>query len=93
MGVKVDGMDIHSERGSFLEKSRPGGGRPPGRRGKAGVGPGPGYRPGGGGGGTGHKSSSATHRQALAAAAGFIVIPALVVLGIVSYLAHGYGLI
>lgn len=36
-------------------KSRPAGGRPPGRRGKAGIGPGPAYRPSGTGGGTTHK--------------------------------------
>lgn len=38
--------------------SRPSRGRPPGRRGRAGVGPGPGYKPGNTGKGTNHKSSS-----------------------------------
>jgi hypothetical protein len=78
-----------------MAKSRPKGGRPPRSRrpGRAGVGPGPAYRPSRSGGGTGHKSSSATRRQALAAVVGFIVIPAAVVLGITAYLAHGYGLI
>jgi len=37
-----------------MGKARPGGGRPPGRRGRGGVGPGPGYRPGPGK-GTSHK--------------------------------------
>lgn len=43
----------------MMAKSRQGkpkGGRPPGRRGKGGIGPGPGYRPGGGSGGTTHGS-------------------------------------
>ena len=35
-------------------KSRPAGGRPPGRRGRGGVGPGPAYRPSSTGGGTKH---------------------------------------
>lgn len=77
----------------IMHSKGPGGGRPPGRRGRGGVGPGPGYRTGGTGRGTPHKSSSGTHRQAFAAALGFIVLPAIVVLGIASYLAHGYGLI
>lgn len=38
-----------------MAKSRPPAGRPPGRRGRGGVGPGPGYRPGGTGKGTSHK--------------------------------------
>lgn len=39
-------------------RSRPAGGRPPGRRGRGGVGPGPGYKTSGRGKGTSHKSSS-----------------------------------
>jgi hypothetical protein len=45
--------------------SRPGGGRPPGRRGKGGIGPGPGYKPGKGGGGTRHTSGSSTGSKAM----------------------------
>lgn len=41
-----------------MAKSRPPSGRPPGRRGKGGTGPGPGYRPNPNTGGTRHKSSS-----------------------------------
>jgi hypothetical protein len=37
-----------------MGKTRPSGGRPPGRRGKGGVGPGPGYRPNPNTGGTRH---------------------------------------
>lgn len=40
------------------KQGRPAGGRPPGRRGKGGTGPGPAYRPGRSGKGTKHKSSS-----------------------------------
>lgn len=43
-----------------MAKSKPGpsGGRPPGRRGTAGVGPGPGYRPSSSGGGTRHSGDT-----------------------------------
>lgn len=41
-------------------KPRPGSGRPPGRRGRGGVGPGPGYKTGGTGKGSTHKKSSST---------------------------------
>lgn len=64
-------------RPASMGSTRPGGGRPPGRRGRGGVGPGPGYRPGGGGGGTKHGSSSGT--RAMAWAAGVIFgVPALI---------------
>jgi len=39
----------------MAKPTKPKGGRPPGRRGKAGVGPGPAYRPSTSGGGTTHK--------------------------------------
>ena len=38
------------------KKARPSGGRPPGRRGRGGTGPGPGYRPSSSGGGTRHNT-------------------------------------
>lgn len=38
----------------MASKKRPGAGRPPGRRGRGGVGPGPGYRSGNTGSGTSH---------------------------------------
>lgn len=65
-------------RSVSMGSSRPGGGRPPGRRGRGGVGPGPGYRPGGGGGGTKHGSSSGTRAMAVVSALIFGV-PALIV--------------
>lgn len=67
----------------------PKGGRPPGRRGRGGVGPGPGYRPGGGGGGTKHGSSSGTRAMVWIAAAIFSV-PTLGFIGAVGYIAWGH---
>lgn len=40
-----------------MAKTRPPAGRPPGRRGRGGVGPGPAYRPGGTGKGTSHNGN------------------------------------
>jgi hypothetical protein len=73
---------------------RPKGGRPPGRRGRAGTGPGPAYRPSSSGGGTSHKSSSsATNPQLAIVYSIFIGMPVGVVLFLGAYLLHGYGLI
>lgn len=76
-----------------MGKTRPGGGRPPGRRGKGGVGPGPGYRPGGTGKGTRHKSSSVEGtpiiRVVYAIALGVVGTIAFVGYGLL----HGYGVI
>lgn len=66
-----------------MAKTRPGGGRPPGRRGKGGVGPGPGYRAPG----TGKGSPIITVVYALAA---FVV---LTLGGVAAFLLHGYGLL
>lgn len=74
--------------------SRPGGAPRPARSrrpGRAGVGPGPAYRPSSSGGGTSHKSSTATRRQALAASLAFIALPLGVVSGLGAFLLHGYG--
>lgn len=66
--------------------SRPQGGRPGGRKGKAGVGPGPGYKPGSSGGGTRHNSGTSTGSRAMAlAAAALFGIPFLAFLAAVGY--------
>lgn len=67
----------------------PKGGRPPGRRGRGGVGPGPGYRPGGGGGGTKHGGSTGTRAMVWMAAAVFGSFGALV-LTAVGYVVVGH---
>lgn len=69
-------------------QGRPSGGRPPGRRGKGGIGPGPGYRPGGGGGGTKHGSSTGTRAMAWAAV-GIFGLPFLAALGAFTYVIVG----
>lgn len=76
--------------------SRPGGTNRPSRSrrpGRAGKGPGPAYQPSRGGSGTPHRSSSATRRQALAAAMLFLVLPVVAVVGLASFLLHGYGVL
>lgn len=76
-----------------MAKSRPGGGRPPNRRGKGGIGPGPGYRPGSTGGGTRHKSSSVEGSpiiRVVYALAAFVVLTGGSVAG---YLLYGYGVL
>lgn len=80
--------------------NKPKGGRPPGRRGKGGVGPGPGYRPGSGGGGTRHGggtrpkgSSGSATRSIVIIMASIYGAAALAILGALGYLAHGWGLI
>ena len=64
---------------------RPPAGRPPGRRGSGGIGPGPAYRPSRTGGGTTHGSSTGTRGMAYAAALMFGV-PAALFVGIVVWL-------
>lgn len=72
-------------------KPRPSGGRPPGRRGKGGVGPGPGYRSGGTGKGTSHKSSS-TARGPVAGIVFALSFFAVVFVGSpVAYLVYAYA--
>lgn len=68
-----------------MGSTRPAGGRPPGRRGRGGVGPGPAYRPGGGGGGTTHKSGAAHMSLVILSYAMFIALPLGVVAGIALY--------
>ena len=66
----------------MMAGKRPGKGRPPGRRGRGGVGPGPGYKPGGTGKGTRHttggcmvaKLAGATILSFLATALGGVVL-------------------
>ena len=57
-----------------MGSSRPRGGRPPGRRGRGGVGPGPGYRPGGTGRGTRHTGGCMTAKVTGAVILGLIAI-------------------
>lgn len=76
--------------------SRPKGGRPGGRKGGAGVGPGPGYRPGSSGGGSTHKGNNTKGSASAAApvlgiAFALLAVPLLIGLGVVAFLAHGYG--
>lgn len=74
-------------------KGRPAGGRPPGRRGKGGVGPGPGYRTSGTGKGTSHKSSSSATVPILGIAFALISVPMLIGLYVLGYLLHGHGML
>jgi hypothetical protein len=75
-------------------QSRPAGGRPTGQRGKAGVGPGPAYRPSSSGGGTRHKNSASAVAPQLALVFGiFLVLPAITGLTVLAYLLHGYGVL
>lgn len=64
---------------------RPKGGRPPGRRGRGGVGPGPGYRSGGKGGGTKHGGSGGAARTHVWLAWALLVLPVLVFAGALGY--------
>lgn len=71
------------------------GGRPPGRRGGGGTGPNKG---GGGGttsntGGTTHKSSSVEGTPVITMVYGIAVAVGLVVIGLGTFFAHGYGLV
>jgi hypothetical protein len=54
------------------KKARPAGGRPPSRRGRGGVGPGPGYRPNPNTGGTRHTGNCMTAKVVGAAILGLI---------------------
>ena len=77
-----------------MPSSRPKGGRPPRRRGRGGVGPGPAYRPSSSGGGTRHKSSMvASPVVTVAAVVLFLVGPLGLVLRVAAYLLHGYGVL
>jgi hypothetical protein len=77
-----------------MAKNRPAGGRPPGRRGRGGTGPGPGYRTSGTGRGTGHKSSSSATNPQLGVVFGlFFGVPLVVVSLVGAWLLHGYGLL
>jgi hypothetical protein len=70
-------------------RSRPAGGRPPGRVGGAGT------RPGGrgGGGGTRNTTSDGTTTMAIASAVLFLVLPVVLVGGVGAFLLHGYGML
>lgn len=67
-----------------MAKSRPKGGRPPGRRGRGGIGPGPGYKPGGTGKGTSHKPTVGCGVIALA----FLAVPVGLMALVGTYLGH-----
>lgn len=56
-----------------MGKKRPNGGRPPGRRGRGGVGPGPGYKPNPNTGGSKHKGHT-TGGCMLAKAVGAVIL-------------------
>lgn len=75
-------------------KARPKGGRPPQRRGRGGVGPGPAYRPSSSGGGTRHKSSAVASPVVTVGAFALFLVGPLSLLGVVlMYLLHGYGVL
>lgn len=72
--------------------SRPGGVNRPARSrraGRAGVGPGPAYRPSSGGGGTKHGGSSGT-RAMVWIAAGIFSVPALAFVAALAYIIRGH---
>lgn len=73
--------------------SRPGGGRPPGRRGRGGVGPSPGYRAPETGKGTPHKSSSVEGTPIMTLVYGIGAFVFVTMGAVVAYLMHGYGVI
>lgn len=68
-------------------QGKPKGGRPPQRRGKGGVGPGPGYKPNPNTGGSSHKSSFASPEMVKAV---YITaaIPVLAILFVVGYFGY-----
>ena len=72
---------------------RPAKGRPPGRRDRGGIGPGPAYKPGGTGKGTSHKSSSVEGTPIIR----IVYVIAFGVVGTMAFvgygLLHGYGVI
>lgn len=76
-----------------MAKARPGGGRPPGRRGRSGVGPGPGYRAPGHGKGSTHKSSSVEGTPMIGLVYGIAAAVVLTMGSVVGYLLHGYGVV
>jgi hypothetical protein len=71
--------------------SRPSGGRPPGRRGRAGVGPGPGYRSGGTGKGSTHKSSSTARGPVAGLVFGIAFFAVLFVGTPITYIVYEYA--
>ena len=77
-----------------MAKSRPAGGRPPGRRSGGGSRPGQGGGGGGSGGytgGTRHKSSSSVHDGIRILVVSMATAVVLTVGGVGAFLAHGYG--
>lgn len=76
-----------------MAKTRPAGGRPPSRRGKGGVGPGPAYRPSSSGGGTRHKSSSVEGTPIITVVYGIAAFVVVTVGGVTAFLLHGYGVL
>lgn len=75
--------------------SRPKGGRPPNRRGRGGIGPGPGYRAPGHGKGSTHKPSFGSAPQSVVVlfSVMFIGGPAALVIGVGWFLLHGHGVL
>jgi len=76
-----------------MGKARPPAGRPPGRRGRGGKGPGPEYRPSRTGGGTTHKSSSVEGSPIIRVVYGIAGFVACTIGGTVVLALHVYGVI
>jgi hypothetical protein len=68
-------------------------GRPPGRRGKGGTGPGPAYRPNTNTGGTRHKSSSVEGTPIITVVYALAAFVVLTVGSVATFLLHGYGVL
>jgi hypothetical protein len=79
----------------MLARARPPAGRPPNRRGRGGVGPGPAYRPSSTGGGTSHRSSFAAAPSPVVVffSVLFVGLPAVVTSGLVWFVLHGRGVL
>lgn len=76
-----------------MAKSRPAGGRPPRRRGRGGVGPGPGYRTSGTGKGSTHKSSSVEGTPIITVVYAIAAFVVLTIGGVTAFMLHGYGVL
>lgn len=76
-----------------MAKTRPPAGRPPRRRGRGGIGPGPAYRPSRSGGGTRHKSSSVEGTPIITVVYALAAFVVAVVGGVTAFFLHGYGVI
>ena len=76
-----------------MGKNRPKPSRPPGRRGRGGIGPGPGYKPNPNTGGTRHKSSSVEGSPIIRVVWAVAAIAVLLIGSPIVYLLHGYGVI